>query len=46
MSTRTPLDFEKLLKNLLLKNFCKRSGTRTLEFWKSFGKVGKKGVHR
>ena len=39
------LDFEKLLKNLLLKNFCKRSGTRTLEFWKSFWKVGGKRVH-
>ena len=34
------LDFEKLLKN-----FCKRSGTRTLEFWKSFWKVGGKWVH-
>ena len=39
------LDFEKLLKNLLLKNLCKRSGTRTLEFWKSFRKVGGKCVH-
>ena len=39
------LDFEKLLKNLLLKNFCKRSGTRTLEFWKSFWKVGGNRVH-
>ena len=39
------LDFEKLLKNLLLKNFCKRSGTRTLEFWKSFWKVAGKRVH-
>ena len=39
------LDFEKLLKNLLLKNSWKRSGTRTLEFWKSFGKVGGKRVH-
>ena len=39
------LDFEKLLKNLLLKNFCKRSGTRTQEFWKSFWKVGGKCVH-
>ena len=39
------LDFEKLLKNLLLKNSWKRSGTRTLEFWKSFWKVGGKCVH-
>ena len=39
------LDFEKLLKNLLLKNFWKRSGTRTLEFWKSFWKVAGKCVH-
>ena len=39
------LDFEKLLKNLLLKKSWKRSGTRTLEFWKSFRKVGGKQVH-
>ena len=39
------LDFEKLLKNLLFKNFWKRSGTRTLEFWKSFWKVAGKRVH-
>ena len=39
------LDFEKLLKNLLLKNSWKRSGTRTLEFWKSFWKVAGKRVH-
>ena len=38
-------DFEKLLKNLLLKNSWKSSGTRTLEFWKSFWKVGGKCVH-
>ena len=39
------LDFEKLLKNLLLKNFWKRSGTRTQEFWKTFGKVRGNRVH-